>query len=106
MAREHERGRSLRCVSVHACGACARRQRLEFLDPPLLSQALLALSQLREVPGAALSQAMGSQLSNKLPMFDDRELASVAQVSSGGARRAAQGQGCSLLGKSSPRSPR
>jgi hypothetical protein len=56
------------------------RHKLDYLDPPLLSRAMLAYTGLRNQPEATFLRAMYTQVTSKLPMFDDEDLATTAQV--------------------------
>jgi hypothetical protein len=56
------------------------RSKLDYLDPPLLSRAMLAYTGLRNKPEAHFLRTMYTQVTSKLPMFDDEDLATAAQV--------------------------
>ncbi len=54
--------------------------KIPSLDPPLLSRSMLAFNSLRYEPDRAIVKAYYMQAYSKLPMFDDYDLASMAQA--------------------------
>ncbi len=58
----------------------AVKSKLDFMEPGALSKGMLAFGTLQYHPDRSFVKAYYTQLYAKLPMFDDRDLASTAQV--------------------------
>lgn len=60
---------------MHTC-----RRRIEVLDPPMLSSAMLSFATLKYDPGIPLAHAMYTNMATNLPLFEAKDLATTAQV--------------------------
>ncbi|KAF5838331.1 hypothetical protein DUNSADRAFT_3002 [Dunaliella salina] len=56
------------------------RRRLDLLDPPMISTAMLAFATLKYDPGIPLAHAMYTNMATNLPLFEAKDLATTAQA--------------------------